>query len=74
MITARPYHFAAIVGGGVAGSVAAEIFADNGIHVVIATHALEACHGPDWPHWRDTASDARVRLTIVSERSIQRIG
>src|SRR5258708_4668068 len=32
---ARPYHFAAIVGGGIAGSVAAEIFADNGIHAVV---------------------------------------
>src|SRR5260370_8337993 len=32
---ARPYHFAAIVGGGIAGSVAAEILADHGIHVVV---------------------------------------
>jgi choline dehydrogenase-like flavoprotein len=32
---ARPYHFAAIVGGAIAGSVAAEILADSGIHVVV---------------------------------------
>jgi ferredoxin--NADP+ reductase len=31
----RPYHFAAIVGGAIAGSVAAEILADNGIHAVV---------------------------------------
>src|ERR1700688_3068651 len=31
----RPYHFVAIVGGAIAGSVAAEILADNGIHVVV---------------------------------------
>src|SRR6266566_5770149 len=35
VMTARPYHFAAIVGGGIAGSIAAEILADNGIHVVV---------------------------------------
>src|SRR5258708_35168149 len=35
VMTARLYHFAAIVGGGIAGSVAAEILADNGIHVVV---------------------------------------
>src|SRR5580698_3919885 len=35
VMTARPQHFAAIVGGGIAGSVAAEILADNGIHVVV---------------------------------------
>src|SRR6266403_4702586 len=34
-MTARPYHFAAIVGGAIAGSVAAEILADNGIHVIV---------------------------------------
>src|SRR6202162_6268354 len=34
-MTHRPYHFAAIVGGAIAGSVAAEILADNGIHVVV---------------------------------------
>ena len=34
-MTARPYHFAAIVGGAIAGSVAAEILADHGIHVVV---------------------------------------
>ena len=34
-MTARPQHFAAIVGGGIAGSVAAEILVDNGIHVVV---------------------------------------
>ena len=32
---ARPYHFAAIVGGAIAGSVAAEILADHGIRVVV---------------------------------------
>jgi len=31
----RPYHFAAIVGGAIAGSVAAEIFADRGIQAVV---------------------------------------
>jgi ferredoxin--NADP+ reductase len=35
MMTARPYHFVAIVGGAIAGSVAAEILADNGIYVVV---------------------------------------
>jgi hypothetical protein len=30
----RPYHFAAIVGGAIAGWVAAEILADHGIHAV----------------------------------------
>ena len=30
-----PYHFVAIVGGAIAGSVAAEILADHGIHVVV---------------------------------------
>jgi len=35
MMTHRPYHFVAIVGGAIAGSVAAEILADNGIHVVV---------------------------------------
>jgi ferredoxin--NADP+ reductase len=35
MMTARPYHFAAIVGGAIAGSVAAEILADHGIQVVV---------------------------------------
>jgi ferredoxin--NADP+ reductase len=34
-MTARPYHFAAIVGGAIAGSVAAEILADHGIRVVV---------------------------------------
>jgi len=34
-MTARPYHFAAIVGGAIAGSVAAEILADHGIPVVV---------------------------------------
>ncbi len=34
-MTARPQHFAAIVGGAIAGSVAAEILADHGIHVVV---------------------------------------
>src|ERR1700730_10988885 len=35
VMTARPYHFAVIVGGAIAGSVAAEILADHGIQVVI---------------------------------------
>jgi ferredoxin--NADP+ reductase len=34
-MTARPQHFAAIIGGGIAGSVAAEILVDNGIHAVV---------------------------------------
>ena len=34
-MTHRPYHFVAIVGGAIAGSVAAETLADNGIHVVV---------------------------------------
>jgi ferredoxin--NADP+ reductase len=34
-MTHRPYHFVAVVGGAIAGSVAAEILADNGIHVVV---------------------------------------
>src|SRR5260370_39311505 len=34
-MNARPYHFVAIVGGAIAGSVAAEILADNGIHAVV---------------------------------------
>ena len=34
-MTHKPYHFVAIVGGAIAGSVAAEILADNGIHVVV---------------------------------------
>jgi ferredoxin--NADP+ reductase len=35
IMTHRPNHFVAIVGGAIAGSVAAEILADNGIHVVV---------------------------------------
>ena len=34
-MTHRPYRFVAIVGAAIAGSVAAEILADNGIHVVV---------------------------------------
>jgi ferredoxin--NADP+ reductase len=34
-MTHRPYHFVAVVGGAIAGSVAAEILADSGIHVVV---------------------------------------
>src|SRR5712671_2144404 len=34
-MTDRPYHFVAIVGGAIAGSVAAEILADRGIRVVV---------------------------------------
>ena len=41
-MTARPYHFAAIVGGAIAGSVAAEISADPGIPVFSALLAHEA--------------------------------
>src|ERR1700685_4011611 len=37
-MTYRPYHFVAVVGGAIAGSVAAEILADNGIHVVVIEH------------------------------------
>ena len=32
---AKTYHFVAVIGGAIAGSVAAEILADNGIHVVV---------------------------------------
>jgi ferredoxin--NADP+ reductase len=35
VMTAKPQHFAAIVGGGIAGSIAAEILVDNGIHAVV---------------------------------------
>src|SRR5437879_2523354 len=34
-MTARPYHFASIIGGAIAGSVAAEILADHGIRVAV---------------------------------------
>jgi len=34
-MTHRPYHFVAVIGGAIAGSVAAEILADNGIHAVV---------------------------------------
>ena len=34
-MTYRAYHFVAVVGGAIAGSVAAEILAENGIHVVV---------------------------------------
>ena len=34
-MSAKPYHFVAVIGGAIAGSVAAEILADNGIHVVV---------------------------------------
>jgi ferredoxin--NADP+ reductase len=34
-MTHKPYHFVAVVGGAIAGSVAAEILADSGIHVVV---------------------------------------
>ena len=34
-MTARPHHFAAIVGGAIAGSVAREVFADHGIKVLV---------------------------------------
>ena len=34
-MTERPHHFVAIVGRAIAGSVAAEILADHGIHVVV---------------------------------------
>src|SRR5260370_1927621 len=32
---AKRYHFVAVMGGAIAGSVAAEILADNGIHVIV---------------------------------------
>src|SRR6266436_1692107 len=32
---AKTYHFVAVIGGAIAGSVAAEILADNGIHVIV---------------------------------------
>jgi NADPH-dependent glutamate synthase beta subunit-like oxidoreductase len=35
MMIDKPYHFAAVIGGAIAGSVAAEIFADRGIRVVV---------------------------------------
>jgi len=35
MMTDRPHHFVAIIGGAIAGSVAAEILADHGIRVVV---------------------------------------
>src|SRR6202140_727454 len=35
VMTARPQHFAAIIGGAIAGSIAAEILADHGIQVVV---------------------------------------
>jgi ferredoxin/flavodoxin---NADP+ reductase len=34
-MTHRPYHCVAVIGGAIAGSVAAEILADNGIHAVV---------------------------------------
>jgi len=34
-MTHRPYHFVAVIGGAIAGSVAAEILADSGIQVVV---------------------------------------
>jgi ferredoxin--NADP+ reductase len=34
-MTHKSYHFVAVVGGAIAGSVAAEILADSGIHVVV---------------------------------------
>jgi NADPH-dependent glutamate synthase beta subunit-like oxidoreductase len=34
-MTHRTYHFVAVIGGAIAGSVAAEILADSGIHVVV---------------------------------------
>jgi ferredoxin--NADP+ reductase len=35
MMIDKPHHFAAVIGGAIAGSVAAEIFADRGIRVVV---------------------------------------
>jgi len=32
---AKTYHFVAVIGGAIAGSVAAEILADSGIHAVV---------------------------------------
>ena len=34
-MTHKPYHFVAVVGGAIAGSVAAEILADSGIHGLV---------------------------------------
>ena len=34
-LTHRTYHFVAVIGGAIAGSVAAEILADSAIHVVV---------------------------------------
>jgi len=34
-MTRRPYHFVAVIGGAIAGSVAAEVLSANGVHVVV---------------------------------------
>src|SRR6266852_160912 len=69
-MTDRPYHFVAIVGGAIAGSVAAEILAGHGIHVVVIEQN-ERPYGkiedglPRW-HWEQREQeysriDARLR-------------
>jgi NADPH-dependent glutamate synthase beta subunit-like oxidoreductase len=34
-MTRRPFHFVAVIGGAIAGSVAAEVLSANGVHVVV---------------------------------------
>jgi len=34
-MTRRPYHFVAVIGGAIAGSLAAEVLSANGVHVVV---------------------------------------
>jgi ferredoxin/flavodoxin---NADP+ reductase len=52
-MTDTPYHFAAIVGGAIAGSVAAEILAENGIHAVVIEQNERPCGKIEdgLPHW-----------------------
>jgi len=52
---AKTYHFVAVIGGAIAGSVAAEILADNGIHVIVIeqnknlmARLRTACHAGIW--------------------------
>jgi NADPH-dependent glutamate synthase beta subunit-like oxidoreductase len=73
-MTDRPYHFVAIVGGAIAGSVAAEILAGHGIHVVVIEQN-ERPYGkiedglPRW-HWEQREQeysriDARLRKSGI---------
>jgi hypothetical protein len=41
-MTHRPYHFVAIVGGAIAGSIAAEIFADSDSWIASVTPLITA--------------------------------